>query len=265
MTIPQCQTEVAEFLRSITGGMPAETHISAVFVGNDDVFKLKKAVRLPFLDFSTVAARRDMTRREYELNRVSASGIYRGVHAILRAADGSLRLGDGDGDEDGAIDFVVRMARVPEIDFLDVMAKKNALTPPLLDSLGDAVADLHAGFAPVAGWDSLAGMRSIVRGTAEAARAARLPAGEIDQWLRDTLAELERIAPALTERARAGRVRRAHGDLHLGNICLWEGRPTRSTCWSSTMRWPRSMSATIWPSCSWTSNFTPAGRPRTAS
>ena len=224
MGVPDCQTEVVEFLRSITGSAPAETHISAVFVGNDEVLKLKKAVRLPFLDFSTVAARREMTRRELELNRQSAPGIYRGIHAIVRTPGGTLSLADA--DEDGALDYVVRMARVPEADFLDLIAKNNALTPALLDALGDAVADLHGRFAPVTGWDSPAGMRSIVQGNEDAARAAGLPAAEIDQWLHDTLAELERIGPTLADRARAGRVRRAHGDLHLGNLCLWEGRPT---------------------------------------
>ena len=224
MTVPACQNEVAEFLRAITGSAPTETHISAVFVGNNDVFKLKKAVRLPFLDFSTLAARRDMTGRELELNRQSAPGIYRGVHAIVRTANGSLSLADV--DEAGALDYVVRMARVPETDFLDVMARNSALTPALLEALGDAVADLHARFLPVANWDSFAGMRAIVQGNAAAARAAGLKPHIIDKWLHDTLAELERIAPALATRAQAGRVRRAHGDLHLGNICLWEGRPT---------------------------------------
>jgi aminoglycoside phosphotransferase family enzyme/predicted kinase len=224
MAVPACQTEVAEFLRAITGNSPVETHISAVFVGSNDVLKLKKAVRLPFLDFSTLAARREMTRRELDLNRQSAPGIYRAIHAIVRAANGSLSLASA--DEAGALDYVVRMARVPETDFLDVMARNNALTPALLEALGDAVADLHARFSPVANWDSFAGMRAIVQGNADAARAAGLPSHRIDQWLHDTLAELERIATTLAARARAGHVRRAHGDLHLGNICLWEGRPT---------------------------------------
>jgi aminoglycoside phosphotransferase family enzyme/predicted kinase len=224
MAVPASQTEVAEFLQAITGADPVETHISAVFIGPDDVFKLKKAVKLPFLDFSTLEARREMTHRELELNRQAAPAIYRDVQAIVRTTDGSLRLAPA--DTDGALDFVVRMAHVPKTDFLDVMARNNALTPTLLDALGDAVADLHARFAPVERWDSPAGMRSIIQGNADAAHAAGLPPDAIDQWLQNALAELDRITPSLNERAKAGRVRRAHGDLHLGNFCLWEGRPT---------------------------------------
>jgi aminoglycoside phosphotransferase family enzyme len=54
VSIPLEQQEVARFLRSLSGGEPKETHISAVFVGKDTVWKLKKAVRLPFLDFTSV-------------------------------------------------------------------------------------------------------------------------------------------------------------------------------------------------------------------
>jgi aminoglycoside phosphotransferase family enzyme/predicted kinase len=224
MAIPPAQTEVAEFLQAITGARPVETHISAVFIGPNDVLKLKKAVKLPFLDFSTLAARREMTRRELQLNRQAGPGIYRDVQAIVRTATGSLRLAEA--DTEGALDYVVRMARVPQSDFLDVMARNNALTPALLDAIGDAVADLHAHFAPIEGWDSPAGMRAIIQGNADAARAAGLPPDAIGQWLQNALTELQRIAPTLKARAKQGKVCRAHGDLHLGNFCLWQGRPT---------------------------------------
>ncbi len=62
--IPAGQRDVAALLARITGAAPIETHISAVFVGREDAFKLKKAVALPFLDFSTLAARAHFCRRE---------------------------------------------------------------------------------------------------------------------------------------------------------------------------------------------------------
>jgi len=223
MAVPACQAEIAAFLQSVTGGPPVETHISAVFVGRDDVLKLKKAVRLPFLDFSTLAARREMAFRELQLNRIAAPGLYRDVQAIVRTG---CELHLAPSDAHGALDYVVRMARVPGGDFLDAIASRRALTPSLLDALGDAVADLHARLPPVQGWDSPAGMRAIIFGNAEAARGAGLASDTINQWLRGALAELKRIAPALASRATTGHVRRAHGDLHLGNVCLWQGRPT---------------------------------------
>ncbi|MBO0711517.1 MAG: hypothetical protein J2P47_09615, partial [Acetobacteraceae bacterium] len=66
MTIPPAQRETAAYLGGLAGADPIETHISLVFRGRDTVWKLKKAVRLPFLDFSSVAARRRFALRELE-------------------------------------------------------------------------------------------------------------------------------------------------------------------------------------------------------
>jgi aminoglycoside phosphotransferase family enzyme len=68
MTIPSEQQDVARSLSELAGGPPRETHISAVFVGGDTVWKLKKAVCLPFLDFTTLDAREHFLRRELEIN-----------------------------------------------------------------------------------------------------------------------------------------------------------------------------------------------------
>ena len=71
-----------------------ETHISAVFVGTDTAWKLKKAVRLPFLDFTSLSARRHFLQRELALNQPAAPEIYRDVAAAseLGAAPGALVL-----------------------------------------------------------------------------------------------------------------------------------------------------------------------------
>ena len=72
MPIPPEQAETAALLHRLAGTDPVETHISAVYVGGDTVWKLKKAVRLPFLDFSPIEARRRFALRELELNRQAA-------------------------------------------------------------------------------------------------------------------------------------------------------------------------------------------------
>ena len=148
MSIPESQAKAAAFLQELTGAAAVETHISAVFVGADVALKLKKAVKLPFLDFTSLQARARMARRELELNRVAAPEIYLGVQAITRRADGTLRL-EADGAA-GAIDYVVRMARLEPADFLDAIAQRGDLDATLLDALGDAVAALHAKFPPAA-------------------------------------------------------------------------------------------------------------------
>jgi aminoglycoside phosphotransferase family enzyme/predicted kinase len=220
VNIPEQQQEVAGFLAALAGREAIQTHISAVFVGADTVWKLKKAVRMPFLDFSTVDGRAHFLRRELALNKPSAPGIYRDVIAVSRRPDGSLMLGG-----DKAIDWVLRMAPVPSTDFLDAIAVRGALTPRLLDDLGDCVAAYHAGLAPVTGWDSAAAFLRVTRGNAVSALAAGLPDADVRMWQDRMESAVARQRGWLTDRSVSGYVRRCHGDLHLGNICLWEGKP----------------------------------------
>jgi aminoglycoside phosphotransferase family enzyme/predicted kinase len=223
VTAPSGQAGVTRFLRDLAGADPIETHISLVFIGRDTVWKLKKAVRLAFLDFTTPEARRRFTLRELELNRVAAPGLYRDVVAVVRRADGALDFSEP--DDAMAIDWVLRMARVTAGDFLDQLAADDGLTPPLLDALGDAVAAFHARLPPACGFDAVAAMRQVALGNAQSARDAHLPDSQVGDWQEGIVAALEDIARWLAARERAGFVRRAHGDLHLGNLCLWQGVP----------------------------------------
>jgi aminoglycoside phosphotransferase family enzyme/predicted kinase len=218
--IPREQAETAALLRGLAGRDPIETHISAVYVGTDTVWKLRKAVRLPFLDFTTPAARHRAALRELELNAPHAPGLYRDVVQVVRRADGTLALAEAG----TAIDWVVRMARVPEGDFLDAVAARGGLDAALLDALGDAVAAYLAA-APVRDADGLAIQEAMTAGNLRSARAAGLPEEKVAAWERAMRAELARRAGWLRARAREGFVRRGHGDLHLGNLCLWRGRP----------------------------------------
>ncbi len=223
MTAPPEQAEVVAFLQRLAGSEPLETHISLVFVGADTVWKLKKAVRLAFLDFTPLEARRRFTLRELELNRVAAPGLYRDVVPVVRRSDGTLGLGDA--GEGPVIDWVLRMACVPAESFLDAIAAAGKLTPTLLDALGDAVAAFHCSLPPVTETDTVAAMRHVAEGNAQSAHDAGLPRDTVRAWQTSILAALDGIAPWLAQRAHDGFVRRAHGDLHLGNLCLWQGRP----------------------------------------
>ena len=220
MTIPSEQQDVARFLSELAEGPPRETHISAVFIGGDTVWKLKKAVRLPFLDFTTLGAREHFLRRELEINIPAAPGLYRDVVGIGRREDGTLQLSD-----DTPIEFVLRMARVPDGDFLDVIVSHDGLTDELLDALGDTVAAYHAGIPRVEGVDFEQSMRRITEGNVRSALAAELPEAELDAWQKRMMEAIESHCAWFAVRSAAGFVRRCHGDLHLGNICLWEGKP----------------------------------------
>ena len=223
MAIPaQQQQETAALLTRLAGAPPIETHISLVFVGNDTVWKLKKAVKLSFLDFTGIEDRRRFTERELSLNAPAAPELYRDIVPVLRQKDGTLALGDTPTDAP-VEDWVLRMARVPAEDFLDAVATGGRLTTSLQDALADAVAAYHQALPPVANVQPP--MRRIALGNVPSALDAGLPAADVEAWQGAVLSALEALAPLLAGRASAGFVRRAHGDLHLGNLCLWQGRP----------------------------------------
>jgi aminoglycoside phosphotransferase family enzyme/predicted kinase len=247
MTAPPEQAEAVALLRRLAGASPVETHISLVFVGADTVWKLKKAVRLAFLDFSTMQARRRFTLRELELNKPAAPELYRDAVPIVRGPDGALAVSETADTDQEVVDWVLRMARVPPDDFLDVVAAEGRLTPALLDAMGDAVAAYHAAVAPPpqpntpspakrgrlapgrltrgVGEGSYPALRHVTDGNAQSALDAGLPEAAVRTWQAQLLAGLDSIAPWLEQRSRDGLVRRVHGDLHLGNLCLWRGKP----------------------------------------
>lgn len=219
MTAPREQADTVAFLRRLAGSNPVETHISLVFRGPDTVWKLKKAVHLSFLDFSQLDDRRRFCERELALNAPAAPGLYRDVVPVVRHADGALGLGE----PGTVVDWVLRMARVPAADFLDTMAAGGRLDPPLLDAIADSVAAYHRSLAPLP--DAIPHMIPVAAGNTQAALEAGLPPDRVAVWAQAIGLALDRLAPWLADRARQGFVRRAHGDLHLGNLCLWHGKP----------------------------------------
>ena len=215
------------FLEKLAGQPAEETQISAVFVGRDTVWKLKRAVRLAFLDFTTLDARRRFLERELELNGPAAPGLYRDVLPITRGPGGlefgSSEPGPEPGKDGEVVDWVLRMAPIPREHFM--LSRVDAGLPDeLLDALGDMVAADHARRPPADGHDPGHPGKN-ARGNARAAMAAGLPHDTIAEWLLAAEQALDAITPLLSQRARAGKLRRAHGDLHLGNICLWQGAP----------------------------------------
>ncbi|MCR0982509.1 bifunctional aminoglycoside phosphotransferase/ATP-binding protein [Roseomonas populi] len=222
MSIPAAQARAAALLSRLTGGAgPVETHISAVFIGPDRVLKLKKAVSLGFLDFTTAEARHRFAARELEINASAAPELYRALHGITAAADRLV------GPEDpSATEWALEMAPVPPEDFLDAVAARGGIDEALQDALGAMAVSLRAAYPRAAGpIEPEAAFRAVLRGNARAAVGAGLDPARVVAWRRTAGRLLRRLAPLLRARAAEGQLRRCHGDLHLGNVLLWEGRP----------------------------------------
>ena len=225
------QAEVIDFLANVDSyDTPVarvdriETHGALVFLAGNDVFKIKRAVRFPYMDFSTLELRRRACAREIEVNAPHAPGLYLGAVAITPRADGKLSIG-GDGEP---VEWAVHMRRFADADLLSNLAETSGIGAPLARQIADAVIVYHRA-APIsrapAPYDQMAGtIAEVVEGLG--ASGCGLPAGLIVEFETGCRRQLDVCRTILQQRAGAGFVRRCHGDLHLANIVMWQGRPT---------------------------------------
>ena len=117
-----------------------DTNAAAVFLAGPDVYKVKRAVRFPFMDLSTLEKRRVACETEVAVNRRYAPDLYRGVVPVTRDAGGSFHLG-GDGE---VVEWVVHMRRFDETRTLDLVADRGELTPEIIRRLAGTVIDSFA-------------------------------------------------------------------------------------------------------------------------
>lgn len=220
------QASVVEFMLDpdTHGGVQVEhieTHISHIFLVGDHSYKMKKAVTMPFVDFSPPAARLKACRAEIDVNRRTAPDIYLDVMTV-NLSNGILSLG-GPGEP---VDYIVRMKRFRQDCLLDRIAAEHRLTPALIRGIADQAAELH-----------LSANRHLTDALSEDFETtatdllSRLSGIECSDQVQARLHGLDTLIrsalpdrmPEIRSRARHGAVRHGHGDLHLGNLCVFNG------------------------------------------
>jgi aminoglycoside phosphotransferase family enzyme/predicted kinase len=223
-----CQAEVLAFLEDPASHAGREvrridTHASWVFLVGDRALKVKRAVRFPFLDYSSLDKRKAACAAELEVNRPFAPKLYRRIMPVTRETDGRLVL-DGKGEP---VEWAVEMHRFDEARTLDRLADAGRIDAALADTLGRVVAAAHAR-APVARAEPWINALDTYLDQNEAAFRefprlfAAAAVGELQRRSRSALA---RVRPLLRARGKLGLIRRGHGDLHLGNIALIDDHP----------------------------------------
>jgi aminoglycoside phosphotransferase family enzyme/predicted kinase len=222
------QREVFAFMaeQATHGGAPVQridTHSAAVFLAGDRVFKIKRALRYPFLDFSTLSKRKAACEAELDINRLFSPAIYLRVVPVTRDMSGALRLG-GDGE---TVEWAVEMRRFDETKTLDHLADAHAISLALADKLARAVAETHRHVPVLDGAAWIAALSSYIEQTNAAFRADPdlFDPARTETLGHDMRHALDRLRPLLTARSAEGMVRRGHGDLHLGNVALVDGEP----------------------------------------
>jgi uncharacterized protein len=223
----EMQTEVLAFLGDTATHAGArvtriDTHAAIVFLIGSQAIKIKREVKFPFLDFSTLERRRTGCELELAVNKLYAPEIYRRVFPITRERNGSLAL-DGTGPP---VEWALEMLRFDERATLDSIIALGQMNSTIATNVATTIASSHQ-VAKIAGQSSWPkSLLAIVQQNSDAfRRAGMFDSEKIDELERLSRAFYAKSAPIIQQRTETGFVRRCHGDLHLANIVLIKNKP----------------------------------------
>ncbi len=197
-----------------------QTHISYVFLADDLAYKIKKPLDLGFLDFTTLEARKRCCQEEVRLNRRLAPEVYLGVASIVRRGDGFAVEAEGE-----AVEYAVKMVRMPQSRMMDVMLEHDAVERDHINAIIEKLVPFYEKAESNHCIDEFGQTERIKFNTDENFQATEGLAGtaftseRYEDIVRFTNAFLENRA-FFTTRIDGGRIRDCHGDLHSANICL---------------------------------------------
>jgi aminoglycoside phosphotransferase family enzyme len=199
-----------------------ETHMSWVFLAGDRVFKMKKPVRYPHLDFASLEARESNCREEVRLNARLAPHTYLGVMPLRMTADGRLTL-EVEGE---VVDWLVRMRRLPEERMLDRLIAQGSVMDTDLDRLAEVLTAFYTQAEPADIPPSTYAYRFAREQAANrdvlSRRSFAVDHGRVPAVLDRLDAAIAQAQGLLEDRLRAGRILEGHGDLRPEHICLSE-------------------------------------------
>lgn len=222
-----------------------ETHISWVLLAGRYAYKIKKAVNLGFLDFSTLKARHFFCHEEIRLNRRLAPKLYLGVVPVMGDLSDPRLGANGDASATSVIEYAVKMRRFASAGLMDHLLAQGKITPQHIDRLAATVARFHRSL-PAAEQDSSFGTCASILAAAMGnfSHLESLEQHPSDQAMIGALREQTQREYAEREqnfvhRRSQGMVRECHGDLHLGNIVLIAGEPVPFDCieFQPELRW----------------------------
>ena len=202
-------------------GEVIETHMSWVFLSERRAFKLKKPVRLPYVDYTTLERRRQSCDNELQLGRRLAANVYEAVVPLVATARG-LAIGGEGGGEGEIVDWLVVMRRLPADRMLPAMLARGAATVADADRLGELLSAYYRG-ARRATWDGAEyrrRLRELVATSSGELLARGGPRELVERIVAGGLAAIEREQRTLDARLAEGRVVDAHGDLRPEHVCL---------------------------------------------
>jgi len=211
-----------------------QTHISYVFIAGAFVYKLKKAVRFSFIDCTGLGQRRHLCGEEIRLNRRLAPDVYLGMYPIFRVG-ADFVLGDKSTEHQLAVDYVLKMRRLPEERMLDRRLARREVDRATIRGLASVIVNFYRTASPAHAskygsaselWRLIVGeLIDMERLAGLTLSAEQLPI--IENYCRGFITSHWEM---LNARVEAGRIREGHGDLRCEHICIEGGKISIFDC-----------------------------------